>query len=332
MDNKLLGLLKPFGSLFLPGGSRARLTILIYHRIMDKFDPFRPSEPTAELFDQQMRILSENFTVLPLDEAADRLYQGSLPPRSACITFDDGYTDNLTLGVDILKRHSLTATFFLTSGFIQNGRMWNDVIIESMRNTKMEKLDLKTVGLQEYHLETVDDRCKAASHMITNLKYIPASERLDRVNQIVEMSRPELPDNLMLTPEQMKSLHESGMHIGAHTVSHPILTRIDARKARQEIMDNKEFLEDTIKDRINVFAYPNGRPDEDYSAEHVRIIKQLGFTTAVSTAWGTARASCDRYQLPRFTPWDKSPTRFALRIYQNSFRTLPETILTSRLS
>lgn len=328
-NNNFLKLLNPFGSICLPGKNNAKLTILIYHSIMTEHDPFRPGEPTDRLFDQQMQLLADNFNVLPLTEAIERLYKGSLPPRSACITFDDGYTDNLTIGVDILKRHALTATFFLTNGFIDNGIMWNDIIIEALRNTKKSSLNLEKIGLREYMLETVKDRCNAANHIISDLKYIPSPVRLDRVNQIVDLSQSKLPDNLMMNPEQIKLLYDSGMEIGGHTVSHPILARIDTKIAQQEIMDNKDYLEGTIKDKVNIFAYPNGKPNQDYTDEHVKLIKRLGFTSAVSTSWGAARTACDRFQLPRFTPWDKTPTRFVLRLYQNAFRKLPDQLISN---
>lgn len=326
-NSSSLRLLNPLGSMFLRGGDNAKLAILIYHRILPEHDPFRPDEPTTEQFDQQMQLLADNFNVLPLSEAIDRLYKGSLPPRSACITFDDGYTDNLTLGVKVLKRHSLCATFFLTNGFVSNGTMWNDIIIEAISNTDNEHLNLNELGLTEYNLSTKDDRYKSIYHIISSLKYMPFKERLEKVHRILELSKSSLPENLMMNPDQIKLLHESGMEIGAHTVSHPILARIDKITAEQEIMDNKEYLENILNDKIEIFAYPNGKPEQDYSQEHVELVKKLGFKAAVSTSWGAANARCDRYQLPRFTPWDRMPLKFLLRLYQNAYRKLPDTLV-----
>jgi hypothetical protein len=48
-------------------------------------------------------------------------------------------------------------------------------------------------------------------------------------------------------------------------------------------------------------------------------VQVLGFDAALSTAWGVATAATDRYQLPRFTPWDRSPVRFVLRLARNLF-------------
>jgi peptidoglycan/xylan/chitin deacetylase (PgdA/CDA1 family) len=107
------------------------------------------------------------------------------------------------------------------------------------------------------------------------------------------------------------------MQIGAHTVSHPILTRTDRAEARREIAGSKAALENLLEDRINLFAYPNGKPGRDYLPEHAALVRELGFDAAVSTAWGVADNHSDAFQIPRFTPWDKSRTRFALRALRN---------------
>ena len=66
-----------------------------------------------------------------------------------------------------------------------------------------------------------------------------------------------------------------------------------------------------------LFAYPNGRPDEDYRAEHAQMVRDAGFEAAVSTAWGSARRNSDPFQLPRFTPWDRRRWAFGLRMGRN---------------
>jgi len=66
---------------------------------------------------------------------------------------------------------------------------------------------------------------------------------------------------------------------------------------------------------VSLFAYPNGRPGVDYGVEHVRMVKDLGFEAAVSTAWGVCHSGSDRHQLPRFTPWDREIPRFVLRLW-----------------
>ena len=71
---------------------------------------------------------------------------------------------------------------------------------------------------------------------------------------------------------------------------------------------------------MTLFAYPNGVPDHDYAAEHAAMVRECGFAAAVSTAWGSATRDTDRYQLPRFTPWDRSSLRYGVRLLHNLTR------------
>jgi peptidoglycan/xylan/chitin deacetylase (PgdA/CDA1 family) len=124
----------------------------------------------------------------------------------------------------------------------------------------------------------------------------------------------------MMTSQQVAELHRTGMTIGAHTVSHPILLGVPTIQARSEIVTNKTDLERIIGSPITLFAYPNGIPNRDYGLEHVKMVEELGFDGAVSTAWGASRAGSDVFQIPRFTPWDRPSWKYGLRLLQNLSR------------
>jgi peptidoglycan/xylan/chitin deacetylase (PgdA/CDA1 family) len=128
----------------------------------------------------------------------------------------------------------------------------------------------------------------------------------------------------MMTGEQVRHLRRSGMEIGAHTMTHPILAQLDRERADLEIRDSKRRLEEITGNPVTLFAYPNGKPSRDYRREHVATVRALGFEAAVTTAWGVAHAASDTYQLPRFTPWDRTPAKFILRLLRNTFRTKAE--------
>lgn len=99
------------GNRLSPSGKRARLTILIYHRVLAEPDPIVNDEIDALTFEQHMELLRSGFNVLPLGEACKRLSEGTLPTRAACITFDDGYANNERIACPILTRLGLPATF-----------------------------------------------------------------------------------------------------------------------------------------------------------------------------------------------------------------------------
>jgi peptidoglycan/xylan/chitin deacetylase (PgdA/CDA1 family) len=124
----------------------------------------------------------------------------------------------------------------------------------------------------------------------------------------------------MMTSEQVRALHTAGMEVGAHTVTHPILAEIPLGRARHEMAASRARLEQITGAPVRLFAYPNGSPRRDYHAEHAALARELGFSAAVSTAWGAARAGDDLYQIPRFTPWDRADWRFGLRLAHNAMR------------
>ena len=121
----------------------------------------------------------------------------------------------------------------------------------------------------------------------------------------------------MMTADDVGRLHAQGMTIGAHTVNHPILTRISDAEARTEIELSRRHLEEITGASVRLFAYPNGKPTDDYGLRHVEMVRELGFDGAVSTAWGAARRGSDPFQLPRFTPWDRQRWRYGLRLLRN---------------
>lgn len=304
-------------SLLVPGARRQRLSILTYHRVLPQPDPMFPEEIDAKGFERQLLMLSRFFKVLPLEDAVSCLKNGSLPPRAVCITFDDGYANNAEIALPILRRLGLHATFFIATGFLDGGRMWNDSIIESVRRARGQKIEFPGLGLGRYPIATAAQRREAAVALIEQLKYLPLAQRLEQVERVIQYIAAPLPNDLMLRADQVRALHNAGMAIGGHTVNHPILAAVDQTVSRAEIAVGKESLEGIIGGRVALFAYPNGRPGQDYHGAHVQMVRDIGFTAAVSTAVGAARTESDLFQLPRYSPWDTIPLRFALRLLKN---------------
>lgn len=308
-------------SLVSPAGRRGKLSILIFHRVLPEPDPLFPDEVDAHRFDLVMGWIKEWFNVLPLDEAVERLRQGNLPARAAAITFDDGYADNHEIALPILQRHGLSATFFIAVGFLNGGRIFNDTVVETVRRCQKPLLDLTPLGFGQYDLRSLEARRQAIPALLNQIKYQPLAQRLETVHVIAEIANVDLPNDLMMTTQQVKSLHQAGMGIGAHTVHHPILARLDTGEAEREIVDSRDFLQELLCEPIKLFAYPNGKPETDYRCQHVEMARRLGFKAAVSTAWGVARRDRDLFQLPRFTPWERPRWRFGLGLLRNYRRT-----------
>jgi peptidoglycan/xylan/chitin deacetylase (PgdA/CDA1 family) len=305
-----------FGTLS-PAGTNGRLTVLLFHRVLPNHDPLFPDEPDAVRFAAQMHWIKTWFNVLPLPEAVERLRTCSLPARAAAITFDDGYADNYTIALPILQRLQLPATFFIATGFLDGGRMFNDTVIETVRHADGQEMDLSSLDLGRHSIATLDARRAAIVSILARLKYLEPGRRSKAANAVAETARVVPRSDLMLNTVQLKGLSAGGMTIGAHTVSHPILSRVDEKRALHEMGASKERLEFVTGERITLFAYPNGKPGTDYTSVHVGLARRAGFSGACSTGWGVAQSGCDPFQIPRFTPWDRSPWRYALRLAGN---------------
>ena len=294
-------------------GPRA-LSVLAYHRVLPRPDPLLPGEPDAAEFEARMRWVRANFNVLPLDAAVQALREDRLPRRALCITFDDGYADNHGIALPILRRLGLPATFFVATGFLDGGCMFNDLVIEAVRRAGGPDMRLEDLGLGHHALATVEQRTRAIDAILSSLKYLQPGQRHRVAAEIARRAGAAAPAELMMTSDQVRSLHEAGMSVGAHTVNHPILAEIPAAEARDEMAQSRARLEEITGAPVRLFAYPNGMPLRDYRREHAELARALGFEAAVSCAWGAARSGDDVFQLPRFTPWDRGHFRFGLRL------------------
>lgn len=304
-------------SMLSPGASRGRLSILIFHRVFAQRDALMPGEVTTAEFDAICGWLRQWCEVLPLDQAAAAFREGTLPRRAVAITFDDGYRDNHGEALPVLLRHGLHATFFVASGFLDGGRMWNDTVIEAVRRSPLPSLDLSgtpLAGLGVLPLGDDEARRQAVAKLLGYVKYLPVAERERCVASVAERASVVLPSDLMMSRAEVRALHDAGMAIGAHTRNHPILRGLNRAGVVTEIEDNCRDLQAITGSRPSLFAYPNGRPGVDYDDATRDVVKDLGFQAAVSTAWRAARTGDDPLQLPRYMPWERTRGRFALRL------------------
>lgn len=295
------------------GARGGRLPILIFHRVLPHRDLLFPDEIDVSTFDWQMRVLAEQLKPLPLRDALHLQRKGRLPAGSVCVTFDDGYADNLTHALPILQRYGVPATLFVATGYIGGGIMFNDAIIESVRRTDEQDLDLGDLGLGRYSLGSIEERRKAIGDLIRLVKYLPYEKRLPLALDIAKFAKVTLPDDLMLDLQQLRQL-AGAMDIGGHTVGHPILANVSDAIASHEIGEGRSQLQDWLRLPIPLFAYPNGRPGQDYLAQHPGIVRDAGFEAAVSTAPRICKPADSMFELPRFTPWDRAPLKFSLRL------------------
>ncbi len=294
--------------------ARGKLSILIYHQVLAAHDPMRPWEPTADVFDWQMALLKRYFKPLTLTEATQRLNEGKLPANAVCVTFDDGYANNLTIAQPILEKYGIPATVYVATAFSHGENMWNDRVIHLFSDPRRKTLQLED---QVVELGEWEERRSMAERLLIAMKYLPVKDRLERVGALYKSANIEEQASLMMTPDQVRTLSEAGVEIGAHTVNHPILRVLPESEQRHEIQHSKAELESWIGKQVQHFAYPNGVTGKDLDTDTVRYVQESGFSTAVVTDKGTSSGQTSPFLLKRFTPWDRSAFRFQLRMIHN---------------
>lgn len=294
-------------------GKSARLQVFIFHRILPKADTLIAGEPSVDEFDWMIRFIAGAYTVLTFGEAVSRLQSGTLPPGCASITFDDGYQNNATLAAPTLKKYGVLATFFIATAYLDRQRMWNDKVIEAVRHMPDGEFDRSPYGLPPCQLGTDDTRAECISQLLGALKYLPHDRRSELSQLLTNAAGIGESYDTMMTPCEVRTLYNSGMEIGAHTHTHPILSGLPDDIAEAELARSKDELEAILGEPVTSFAYPNGNTSRDLGPQHAAMAKKLGFRAAATTDWGIASMQTDPFLIPRFTPWDRSPHRFALR-------------------
>lgn len=296
-----------------------KLSILIYHQVVQEEEFRKAFDPSQREFDRQMGLISKYFHPMGLIEAINALRNGTLPERAIAVTFDDGYANNYHTALPILQKHGIPATFFIASEFLNGGIMWNDAVLETFMRSH-GGLDLQEANLGRFPPAKGEERLKQAQEVLNLLKRLPFEERTEKVAEITRSRA--LPDNLMMTDDHVRKLHDAGMEIGGHTLSHPILTRVSLDEAYKQIIQNKQQLERIIGAPLRSFAYPNGRPDQDYNKKITELVSQAGYEIAVTTSAGVSTRDTPVLELPRYTPWRRKPRGFLTQMLTN-YRTEP---------
>lgn len=308
-----------FGRL-LGGGRDAPLSILSFHRIPHSKTERMGQEFDLVEFEHILDVLEEECRVLPLEDALAAMARGSLPDRAVALSFDDGYVDWREGVVPALYQRGLPATFFIACGQLSGQLLWYDRFRAAMSASANEEalkrifagLDVESVWSLPDH-----DRPFALERVI---KYVPAVQRediLSALEALVGVSAQQRQE--FLTESDIRTFHSMGFAIGAHTFTHPILSRCDESEAWNEIAGSREYLQGIVGGRVSGFAYPNGKPLQDFDESHMRMVERAGFAYAVSTERGVATPQSSRFALPRFGPWRSSKLSLLRHMIMNRF-------------
>ena len=281
---------------------------------------------SPDAFERHVRYLAGNYAVLPLPEAVTRLRQNRpLPKNAAVITFDDGYADNFE-AARTLHRHGLTATFYLTAGCLAGGQpFWPSEIRALIAAVTQPAIELAAAGRRtRIQLQGESDRRAAVGTVTKLLKSVPIPLREELRDQLRAFAGTARQPECMLKWNQVREMHELGMTIGSHTLTHPNLPNAGPADAARELIASKERLESEIDAPVTMFAYPNGGAERYMTPEIARIVRESGYDAAVTSRNAFATRDSDLFGLERIQVQERlEDLAFALEIERFAFRPAP---------
>lgn len=307
----------------------------MYHRIADlACDPWELAVSPGN-FEQQLQVLQHLNAVISLPALAEQLKQGNLKTKSIVLTFDDGYVDNFTAARPLLEKYGIPASFFIpTESVSLNREFWWDELERILIHTEIlpPTLEIELPGEQlsfdlqeEAHLsEPIQEKHKSWRYYETGptirskiymalwLKLIKATaaeqqQVLNKLRNWAQISIATRVGHNCISETQLKQLNAHPLFtIGAHTVTHTALGFQPPTIQRLEIKGSKEYLENLTGTQPHFFSYPNGSHNQ--SARN--ILKEEGFSLALTTDHHLITKNTDQYQLARFQVNNWSATKF----------------------
>lgn len=282
-------------NLMLTGGAftpfrmvnRNKAVVLTYHRFGEN-DPGVMT--SAELFAAQLEYLRRNYNVLPLSVIANALAEGrELPPYAAAVTIDDGYRDAYEIAFPLLSEFEIPATLFVVTGFLDRQCwIWPDKLRYLALQTGEREVAVKTSGSKLF-INGSDRKSRLASAGRVNetLKKMPDSQKEEVIQLFAKTSGIEFPvtapdEFAAISWEQAIEMKNNCIEIGSHTVTHPILNRVNEAQLQMEMAESRVRIEKMLGSKADIFCYPNG----DFGMRERSAVKQAGYRCAVTTRHG----------------------------------------------
>jgi len=289
---------------------RGKLTILMYHRVLP--DALWQGAPLPGLvmplscFEAQIRHLAAHFEIVTVTKGLNRLRVESRDEKPLlAITFDDGYDDNHTYAAPVLESHGVRGTFYLVSDFVGTEvELWFDQAARWFHGSSTLALESLLAAAGGSHSWELGQRPMVRAFM-AYLKGLPREARFIALRHMAAHpgTRERRDMDLAMSVDDARDLLKKGHEIGAHTVTHPLLTQEDAESLIHEITDCKRDLESKLSAEVRGFCYPNGDVDDRVALA----VQAAGFTNAPTVAPGYNDRATDPFRLRRL---DMNSARF----------------------
>jgi peptidoglycan/xylan/chitin deacetylase (PgdA/CDA1 family) len=286
------------------------LTILTYHRFPDPsgvelFDE-EIADVTLEAFERQLACLRPHFTFIGVEELCAFARGEGLPPNAVAITFDDGYLDNYSRAFPILKRYGAKATFFLSTAYVDERRVyWWDRASYIVKRSSVPKIVLT----YPFHMEVpLTNRRQAIDRVLRVVKTHPALDLERFLEELaraagVAWSRPleqSFADRLLMTWDHVRELKAGGMDVESHTRTHRVLQTLSPAELDSELAGSRADIERELGYAPRAVAYPVGNPLPQLSPIRAAL-ERAGYEIGLTNCTGSnpSQGRVDRYNLKR---------------------------------
>ncbi len=258
--------------------------ILMFHEIHD--DPHIElwTGCRTEFLERSIKWLRKTgWQIVTLKEAIGRLHHDAPARRFAVITFDDGYRDNIVRALPILKREKVPFTVYIPSAAITRDLFaWWLGLRELFR--QHDRVDIAAMDRSFFCADLpskIRSLAVATSWVHKNYRHI--SDLRDTF-VAYGISLQGLCNRYFMNENELRFLaREPLASIGAHTVTHPALSMLDAQNASREMIDNRAYLQECFDLEAVDLAYPFGSPPACGPRE-ARLAAEAGFRSAATTS------------------------------------------------
>jgi len=292
---------------FFTSKSRGCVFVVVnYHRFVHNYDNVIEKHPSVTHlisdFKREIKFLKSYFDIVSLDTAVDKLKnQESFYRPAVCITVDDGYKDNYDLLFPVLKNENIMATIFLSTGVIGTENMnWYDGLANTILRAPGQSFCIKGfLNGKTFQMDSIQAKRVAYVEIVEALKEMNIYQR-QRYLKNIEIDLGTCKENIrfMLNWDEVRVMKEAGISFGAHTHTHPILTKMPLEEAKKDIYQSKQRIEQELGVKVNHFAYPNGR-ETDFNDHLEQFCREIGFLSISTCEHGKNHSKEDVWKLKR---------------------------------
>jgi len=291
------------------------IVVLLFHRVLGD-DDFEKTNAAPGMvvrqrtFKQLVRYLVDRCQ--PVNLAAGELgWNAEYRKLRVAITFDDGWIDNSTTAFPIAQTYRLPLTIFVCPGLMgRRSPFWPERVVALWRATesvpggsrKIEAWMASSANLQALSSQSRDST-ETLEWVIESLKTYPPAERERLISELAKCAAADPraaelePSDATLTWKDFERMGRAGVTFGSHTQTHQILLQIPRDLARTELVDSQREIQQRLRRKCVLFAYPNG----DWSPDIRDLVSQAGYKLAFTTQLGGWKRDCDSLLIPRVT-------------------------------